>query len=452
MATIAASTTTALVQPPSRTSRPLIGLWPEMRSDTLGLLTDVATRGDVAGFRLGTKPAVVISAPEPIRDILITHPEDFEKGKFLLRVLRPVLGDGLLVSEGQLHSRQRRLIAPTLGARRIRRYVDWMVEEADTVIGSWRHDAEIDVLGEINTLAMNIIGRILFGAPLRDEHRLADAVTAVFEWEMKALTRPIPLPATLPLPGNRRMRAARQLVRERIGTLIQDRSDAGDSLLDRLAAATDDTGATMPADQLLNEVLTLWGAAHETSADAQAWTVYLLARHPQVLNAVTAEVDQVLGRRAATFDDLSRLPLCLQVFKESLRLYPPAAAMVRVARRDTTAGRYRIRAGTIVFICPYTLHRNPRVYDKPEEFQPDRFAADQEKHLPKQAFLPFGAGAHGCIGNHLALMEGHLVTAVLAQRVRFQLPIDQTIRPELLINLRPAQPLTAKVTHRNPPN
>ena len=450
MATIAAPTSTAYVEPPYRASRPLIGLWPEMRRDTLGLLTDVATRGEVASFRLGTRPAAVVSAPEPIRDILITHPQDFEKGKFLLRVLRPVLGDGLLVSEGDLHTRQRRLIAPTLGARRMRRYVDWMAQEADTVIAGWRHDTEIDVLGEVNTLAMNIIGRILFGAPLRDEDRLAAAVTTVFEWEMRALTQPLPLPASLPLPGNRRMRAARELVRERISTLISERTGTGDSLLDRLAAATDDTGAAMSADQLLDEVLTLWGAAHETSADAQAWTIYLLARHPQVLDAVTAEVDQVLGDRAITFDDLNRLPLCLQVFKESLRLYPPAAAMVRVARRDTTAGQYRIRAGTILFLCPYTLHRNPRIYDTPDKFLPERFAADQEKRLPKQAFLPFGAGAHGCIGSHLALMEGHLLTAVLAQRVRFHLPTDHTITPELLINLRPAQQLTARVTHRSP--
>lgn len=452
MATTAAPANTAPVEPPSRPSRPLIGLWPEMRRDTLGLLVDVAARGEVAEFRLGTRPAAVISAPEPVRDILITHPQDFEKGKFLLRVLRPVLGDGLLVSEGALHTRQRRLIAPTLGARRIRQYVDWMAQEADTLITGWRDNTEIDVLGEVNTLAMNIIGRILFGAPLHDEDQLAAAVTTVFEWEMRALTQPLPLPASLPLPGNRRMRAARALVRERIGTLISERTGKGDSLLDRLAAATDDTGTAMSADQLLDEVLTLWGAAHETSADAQAWTIYLLARHPQVLDAVTAEVDRVIGDRTITFDDLNRLPLCLQVFKESLRLYPPAAAMVRVARHDTTVGGYRIRAGTILFLCPYTLHRNPRVYDNPDEFRPERFTTDEEKRLPKQAFLPFGAGAHGCIGSHLALLEGHLLTAVLAQRVRIQLSTEHAVTPELMINLRPAQQLTARVTHRRQSN
>jgi cytochrome P450 len=229
---------TARSGPPTLPSRPLIGLWPEMRRDTLGLLTRAAELGDVGGFRLGPRTAAVVSGPEPIHDILIDHPQDFEKGRFLLRVLRPVLGEGLLVSEGDLHTRQRRLIAPTLGSRRIRRYVDWIVQETDRTILSWADGSSIDVLSEINALAMNIIGRILFGTTMRDESRLSDAVTAAFEWEMNALTSPIAVPPAIPTPGNRRMRTARSYVRTRIQELIDERGGDDDSLLTRLATAT----------------------------------------------------------------------------------------------------------------------------------------------------------------------------------------------------------------------
>lgn len=434
-------------RPPMLSSRALIGLWPEMRRDTLGLLTRAAALGDIGGFRLGPRTAAVVSAPEPIHDILIGHPQDFEKGRFLLRALRPVLGDGLLVSEGNLHTRQRRLIAPTLGSRRIRRYVDWIVQETDRTVLGWAEGSSIDVLEEVNALAMNIIGRILFGTTMRDESRLAEAVTTAFEWEMNALTSPIAVPPVVPTPGNRRMRTARSYVRTRIQELIDERRGDDDSLLARLATATYPDGTTMTGDQLLDETLTLWGAAHETSADAQAWTIYLLAQHPEILALVTTEVDNVLGDRDLRFEDLAKLPFSLQVFKEALRLYPPAAAMVRVARRNTTIGSHRIRAGTILFISPYTLHRNPAVFPDPEEFRPDRFSPENEPELPKQGFLPFGAGGYGCVGNHLALMEGQVLTATLAQRIRFTLSSDTAV-PELLVNLRPANPLTARISHR----
>lgn len=437
-----------LVEPPTLASRPVVGMWPELRADTLELLTRAAQLGGYCGFRLGPRPAAVVSAPELVRDVLLDHPGDFEKGKFLTRALRPVLGEGLLVSEGDLHTRQRRIIAPTLGHRRVSRYVEWIVAEADRRIAGWATGTPVDLLAEMNALAMDVIGRILFGATMRDEHLLAQAVTEVFEWEMHALTSPLSLPVALPLRRNRRMRAARGYVRARMTEIIEGHQGTDDdSLLARLVAARYDDGTAMSPDQLLDEVLTLWGAAHETSADAQVWTLYLLGRHPDVLGRLVAEVDHVLGDRPLRVEDLPHLPYSLQVFKESLRLYPPAAAMVRVARRDCAVGPYRVRAGTILFVSPYTLHRNETVFPHAERFDPDRFLPEREKALPRLAFLPFGAGGYGCVGNHLALLEGHALTATLAQRVQWTLgPVDAV--PRLLINLRPAQPLVATVHHR----
>lgn len=437
---------------PMVASRALIGMWPEMRRDVLQLLIDVSAAGDdLAGFRLGPRRAAVLSSPDVIRDVLIDHPQDFEKGEFLLRVLRPVLGDGLLVSEGQLHTRQRRMVAPLFGARQVRAHVGAVVEEARRAVHGWADGAEVDLLAEMNALAMDIIGRILFDARMRDEHRLADAVTEVFEWEMRGLTSLLPLPPSVPTPRNRRMLAARVAVCARITELIEGQLARCDdsALLARLDRARDETGRPMSAGQLVDEVITLWGAAHETSADAQAWTLYLLARHPHAAGRLSDEVDRVLGGEPVTAKSLPSLPYALAVFKESLRLYPPAAAMVRVASRDTTVGRYRVPAATILFISPYTLHRNADVWPDPDRFDPARFNARREKEIPKLAFLPFGAGAHVCLGAQLALLEGHALAATFAQHVR----IDLTGRPpvpKLLVNLRPAEPLRARVHRRAP--
>jgi cytochrome P450 len=267
---------------------------------------------------------------------------------------------------------------------------------------------------------------------------------------MYAMTRLVPLPLSVPTPRNLRMRRALDYLHRKLGGVISERRsepDTGD-VLSLLLAARDEDGDPMSDRQLLDEVITLTGAAQETSADGQAWTMYLLAKHPEVRERLRSEVDDVLGAVPVTAERMRRLPYAMQVYKESLRLYPPAAVMLRSAIRNTTIGGYRVPRGTVVLISPYGLHRRPDAFPDPERFDPDRFAKENEQKLPKHAFLPFGGGQHVCVGSHLALLEGQVLTATLARRVEFELVAGHPVDPVLLVNLRPRNGIRVRVRKR----
>jgi cytochrome P450 len=188
--------------------------------------------------------------------------------------------------------------------------------------------------------------------------------------------------------------------------------------------------------QIRDEVLTLFVGGHETTAVTLAWSWYLLAKHPAIYARLQQEADSVLGGRPPTFADLPNLPYAAQVFKETLRLYPAADGITRTALRDVTVGGYQLRKGDIVSVPIYTIHRRPEFYPDPERFDPDRFLPENEKRLPRHAFMPFGAGPRICIGNHFAMMEGQLLLATLAQRVTFDLVPGQHIVPQPLFVIR----------------
>ena len=202
--------------------------------------------------------------------------------------------------------------------------------------------------------------------------------------------------------------------------------------------------------QVYDEAVTLFVAGHETTANALTWTFWLLARHPECYDRLQRELDAVLAGRPPTAADLPRLPYALQVFKEAMRLYPPSSGLLRVALRDTEIGGYPIRRRTSVLCSQYVLHRRPDSFPEPERFDPERFTPERERELPRYAYLPFGAGHRVCIGNHFALLEGHLLLATLAQRVRFELATGQDVAPRLLVTLRPAREIAVRVRRRQP--
>ncbi|GAA3987439.1 cytochrome P450 [Thermobifida alba] len=431
---------------------PVLGWARHLRRDLLGVLTRVSRDSPgLAGFKVAGQTFAVADSPDAIRDVLIEKADDFDKGRRQVNALGPVMGKGLLISQGELHTRQRRLILPHFTPRNVRRHADHIVAEAEHLIDTWGDRAEVDLLDEMNSLTMNIVTRLLFSSRIEDDRAIADAITTVFEWEMYALTSLFPIPMRVPTPRNLRARAEIAYVRQRLGAFVEERRrnpGAYSDLLTLLMEARYEDGTTMSEEQLLDEVITVWGASQETSADAQAWTLYLLAQHPEVLARVRAEIDTVLGDRPATFADLASLPYSLRVFKEAMRLYPPGAVLMRTAVRDTTVAGFHVPRGTQVFISTYTLHRREELYPDPERFDPDRFTKERERVLPKQSYLPFGAGHHVCVGSHLALMEGHLLTVTLAQRVDVELCSDRPVEPLLLINLRPRGGIPARVTRR----
>ncbi|MDA0167602.1 cytochrome P450 [Solirubrobacter taibaiensis] len=424
----------------------------ELRRDPLALLERVTAEcGDIGAFRLGPRRMVLLNSPALVREIYVEHPEDFDRSSYQRRALTPLLGRGLLTSEGALHARQRQMIAPAFHARHIAPWAERMAEIAHRLQAEWPAGAEIDLLSEMNRLTMSIVGQLLLSSGVLREGDLGRAVTTAFAWEMYALTRPLPLPLSVPTPRSLRTRRALHTIRSQLGTIIERRLTSGqrpDDLLSLLLDVRDETDAAMEPRQLYDEIVTLCGAAQETSADAITWALYLLGRHPDVARQVRDEVDAVLGERVLTHADLPELPRSLAVFKETLRLYPPASVILRGALRDTTLGGYRVRRGTIALVSPYLLHRREAVFPDPERFDPNRFTRENERALPKFAFLPFGAGHHVCVGGGLSLMEGQVLVATLAQRSQLEFA-DATVAHELVVNLRPAAPIRVRVHRRS---
>ncbi len=254
----------------------------------------------------------------------------------------------------------------------------------------------------------------------------------------------------------RSMAVVRQVVRDIIRAHQAERTDGAQKqtdILTMLLQARDEEGQGMSAQQIEDEVMTFFLAGHETTALALTWTFYLLTQHPAALAQMQAEVDAVLGGRPPTQADLPRLPYTLQVLKESMRLYPPSSAIIRVALRDTVLGnRYPIRKNTTVAFSQYVLHRRPDTFPDPERFVPERFRPENEQALPRYAYVPFGAGPRICIGNYFSMMEGHLLLATIAQRLQITLLAPTPIRAILPLTLRPIRPVTVRVTHRAGPH
>lgn len=422
-------------------------------ADRLQFILDLSrSYGYMAHFRLGPfRHAYFLNHPEYIREVLTGQPEKFHKGPGLKRSTRNSIGQGLLTSEGDLHRRQRKLMQPAFHATRIAAYGQVMVNYTGRLVESWRDGQELDLHHEMMTLTRDIVAKTLFDADVtRDGDAIAEAITVGLETVNRRIIMPLHLPDWLPTPSNRQRKAAQALIDSLIMDMIEQRRASGEDrgdLLSMLVLAMDETGG-MSARQAHDEALTLFIAGHETTANALAWTWYLLACHPEVEAKLHAELDSALGGRAPTVADLERLPYTEMIIKESMRLYPPAWVQSREAIADVQIGGHHIPKGSILLMSQYAMHRNPRYFDAPERFIPERWADDFEKRLPKGAYFPFGGGPRVCIGQAFALMEARLALATIAQRYRFALLPDQEIVPEPMITLRPKYGIRARAVAR----
>ncbi|MBV9690416.1 MAG: cytochrome P450 [Ktedonobacteraceae bacterium] len=246
------------------------------------------------------------------------------------------------------------------------------------------------------------------------------------------------LPLGWPTPGNRRVVQAEQLLEAHFQRMIDERRSSTverNDFLSLLLQARDEDGSKMSDQQAIDECLTLFAAGHETTAIALIWAWYLLCQHPDIYQKLQQEVDCVLQGRTPTYADLPRLPYCLQVFKETMRLYSPGYTVSRQALHDVEIDGYLVPKGATVLVSSYTIHRRPEYFPEPERFEPERFTPEREKRLPRHAYIPFGVGPRICIGNHFALMEGQLLLATLAQRATFTLVPGQRIKPDPEHNL-----------------
>jgi cytochrome P450 len=443
------SRNTPAARPPGpKNARPWLGVLPLFRKDPANYLLKIAREyGDLAYMRLGPQHAFVVSSPDAIRDILVTHQGNFTKSRMLERA-KVLLGDGLLTSEAEFHTRQRRLVQPAFHRDRLLRYAADMVTCAEHARESWVPDAELDVHTELDMhkemtrLTLAIVGRTLFSADVSsDADEIGRAMTQIFELFDTLLLPFSDWIQKLPIPPVRRFEKARDRLDKIVYGLIAERRrsgrDAGDLLSMLLLAQDESDNAHMTDKQVRDEALTLLIAGHETTANALTWTWYLLSQNPEVEARMHAEIDGALGGKLPGFDDVPKLPYTSGVFAESLRLYPPAWAIGRRAREDYSIGGYTIPAKSILLMSPWVVHRDPQWWHEPERFNPDRWHPDEAAKRPKFSYFPFGGGARVCIGERFAWAEGVLVLATIAQRWKMRLVPGHPVETRAVITLRP---------------
>ena len=447
-------------------ARPFNGHADALGEGRLEFLSRIAREVHGVGrFRVPTRDLIALNSPESIHQALVSDAKSFEKSPLIRMALDPLVGEGLFTAEGPLWRKQRRLMAPVFQHAKIDALAPAMVECAERVCEGWRDGETLDAAHETTRITMAVAGRTLFGIDTFDEaDDLGRALTVALRWAdfattrlsiglqvelMVALSAATRVPARLrprlerlvaqlrspilwPTKRNRELRAAIAVLDTRVQRMIDERRGASrpsEDLLTHLLRARDqDDGGVMDDKQVRDEIITLFVAGHETTANGLAWSMYLLARHPEVYAQVRAAVDG-LGGRAPTLADLGRLELLTRVFKEALRMYPPVYLYARMSIADVTIGGYALPKHTVCLISPWALHRRADLWPEPERFDPGRFTEQAEAARPDGAWIPFSDGPRVCIGLHFAMIEAPLVLASMMQRADFELTSSAEILP-----------------------
>jgi cytochrome P450 len=414
-----------------------LGTLRAFRRDPLGLLERLAAEGDVVRARVPGADAWLLNHPDLAQGVFVTDHRSFHKGP-TIQTTKMLLGESLLTSEGEYHHRHRRLIQPLFHRDPIASYAGAMVRHAELTSDAWRDGQSFDARAEMAALTLAVVGEALFGIGVGDERArvviraLTDAL-GIFDRVYSPLYRLI---VRLPTPTMRRYRRIESQLNAVIEGMIDERRNGrrGDDVLSLLLAASENADG-LTDRQVRDEALTLFLAGHETTANALAWTWWLLSDAPAAEHALHAELDDVLDGRAPTFEDLPRLRYTDAVISESLRLRPPAWAIGRTAIADHRAADRTIARGSIVVVSPWLLHHDPRWWPGAEAFRPERWLENDDR--PRYAYIPFGAGPRACIGRPFAQAEAALVLATIASRWRLRVRPGARIEPQAVLTLRP---------------
>ena len=440
----------------------------EMRADPLGLLLRArATFGDIVKMHLGPYPIYMLFRPEHVEHVLQKNPANYLKDGY--EHLEPMVGNGLLSSEGELWRKQRRLIQPAFHKKRLDGMARTMTDATEAMLDRWREDLRVegskgkvfDANREMSRLTLEIVGRTLFGSALGGEaSRGEEALSLVFRLGFDRAGRFVQVPFDVPTPKNLRYRKGIRdmdgIVRSMIEARRQAFPQAGDDsmggdLLDMLLAAHETgDGEGITDKQLRDEVLTIMGAGYETTARALCWTFHLLNDHPEAARSLRDELQVVLGGRTPTVEDLPRLPYTRMVLQESMRLFPPVWGLSRRLKEADEVGGARIPKGNRVIISAYVTHRHPDLWPEPEKFDPERFREATlmdrpPRDLPRYAYFPFSGGPRQCVGVNFAAMEATLVLATIAQSFELSVVPGHHVEPEPSFTLRPGNGLPVRL-------
>ena len=447
---------------PVRKGWPLLGVLPELISHASKdyFKNVMLEQGDFVRLNVGPRPVYLVSHPDYLQRILRDNYQNYRKPDMLYAAARKVVGQGLVTSTGELWLRQRRMIQPHLHRKQLAHLFDEMREAVTEVLDRWeglaQNRAELEMGDKMAEITINVITRSMFGRECLSPGEIStvgQCAIRLVQYVSQSLFTDL-LPKWFPNPREAAFRRDQQTMRQVIDRIIakcRAEKETSAGLIEMLIKSVDEeTNQEMTEQQLFDEVMTIFLAGYETSSTALTWLLVVLKEYPAVLEKLQAEIDQVLGSRPPTFEDLRRLTYSQQVFLEVLRYHTVASLLPRALNNPDQLGPYLLPANALVLLSFHSVHHNPRVWDHPETFDPDRFRPEAAAQRHPFAYVPFSAGPRKCAGDEFALLEGPLIIAMLLQRYTISLLPNQTFQASLG-NLRPKNGVKATLSSRNQP-
>ncbi|WP_424007405.1 cytochrome P450 [Haloferax denitrificans] len=454
--------------PPGPKGLPLFGASRQYARDPFTFLTAVADAyGDVVHFDLGPLDTYMLTSPADVETVLVSEASKFRKPQFQDRAIGDLLGDGLLMSEGATWKKQRRLAQPAFDVRRISTMAGMMTDRTASMLSSWGDGEVVDVQLEMARLTVEIIVDAMFGTDLDDERvrrvqENLEPLGARFEPDpLRFLT-----PDWAPTRENRQYKEALSELESLVWDIVEERrgTEYGETPASSVSGGT--TGEEGPMDllsillraydegeqtekNLRDELMTMLLAGHDTTALTLTYAWYLLSQHPEAEAKLHRELDEVLGGRTPTFEDVRKLEYTERVLNEAMRLYPPVYVMFREPKVDVRLGGYRVPAGSAIMLPQWVVHRSERWWDDPLSFDPDRWAPERTGDRPRFAYFPFGGGPRHCIGKHLSLLEGRLILGTVAQRYELDYVRDEPFSLRGSLTMHPEEPMGMRLRARD---
>ena len=446
------------------TAAPLwgLGLLRTMRADYLGYVKRLQNQHpDIAQVQILNEHIVHVFHPDWVRQVLVDQADALIRWERATEVFSISMGQSVLVTEGATWQRQRRMMQPGFTPKRVAGYASLMTSathDALSALAQRDGGQSVDMDALMTDMTLDVILRALFGShQVRDARPVSQAIQTLSHSGFAEMFKPFSWPLWMPLPSVRKVRHAKQTLDRMIQQHIQAQqstaSDDGHDLLTmlRLARDPENPEQSLSPQELHDQTMVMFQAGHETTATAMTWWSGLIARHPEVAERIHAEVDAVLQGQTPTPATLQQMPWLQASLKEALRLYPPAAVlMTRRAIKDVKVGPWTLPKGQLIAFTPYVIHRDPRWFESPAEFKPERFLPGAPT-MPRGTWMPFGTGPRVCIGQHFAMLEMGLMAAMLMQRFRLEWPeAAQWPEGDLAVTLRPAKPIRLKLHQRAP--
>ncbi|WP_416838208.1 cytochrome P450 [Haloferax sp. DFSO52] len=453
--------------PPGPKGVPVFGASRQYARDPFTFLTAVADAyGDVIHFDLGPLDTYMLTNPADIERVLVSDASKFRKPQFQDRAIGDLLGEGLLMSEGATWQKQRQLAQPAFDVRRISTMAGMMTDRTERMLSGWHNGDVIDVQLEMTRLTVEIIVDAMFGADL-DAERIR-----IIQENLEPLgTRfePDPIrfltPDWVPTRENREYRESLSVLEDLIWDIVEERrgseygqtpassvsagASAGEQPMDLLSILLRAYDAGEQTDEnLRDELMTMLLAGHDTTALTLTYAWYLLSQHPEAEAKLHRELDDVLGGRTPTYEDVRQLEYTERVLNESMRLYPPVYVMFREPKVDVRLGGYRVPEGSAIMLPQWVVHRSERWWDDPLEFDPDRWSPERMKDRPSFAYFPFGGGPRHCIGKHLSLLEGRLILGTVAQQYELDYSRDEPFSLRGSLTMHPREPMGMRLHAR----